>query len=103
MNPTTPTTPPPAPATGARHRRPPPAPARAPILRSGALLVVALAAVYAHHLGAPFVYDDGPALTDNPTIRRLWPLTDGLLPQAEGGLTVSERPVLNLSFALNYA
>ena len=82
---------------------PPPAPARAPILRSGALLVVALAAVYAHHLGAPFVYDDGPARTDNPTIRRLWPLTDGLLPQAEGGLTVSERPGRNLSFALNYA
>lgn len=82
---------------------PPPAPARAPNLRSGALLVVALAAAYAKRLGAPFVYDDGPALTDNPTIRRLWPLTAGLLPQAKGGLAVSERPVLNLSFALNYA
>ena len=76
---------------------------RAPSLLSGAILVVVLAAAYANSLGAPFVYDDGPAITDNLTIRRLWPLTEILLPQPEGGLTVSGRPVLNLSFALNYA
>lgn len=82
---------------------PVPAPARAPILRAGALLVAALLAAYANSLDAPFVYDDGPAIADNPTIRRLWPLAEVLRPQAEGGLTVSGRPVLNLSFALNYA
>ena len=82
---------------------PPPAPARAPILRSGALLVVALAAVSANRLGAPFVYDDGPAIADNPTIRRLWSLAEVPRPQAEGGLTVRGRPVLHLSFTLNYA
>ena len=81
----------------------PPASAPAPILLAGALLVAALVGAYANSLGAPFVYDDGPAITDNPTIRRLWPLADVLLPQAEGGLTVSGRPILNLSFALNYA
>lgn len=74
-----------------------------PALLAGSLLVVAVFAAYDHTLSAPFVYDDGPALLDNLTIRRLWPLTDVVLPQAEGGLTVSGRPVLNLSFALNYA
>jgi hypothetical protein len=84
--------------------RPPSATFRTnPALLAGGLLVVAVLAVYAHTLSAPFVYDDGPAILDNLTIRRLWPLTDVLLPQAEGGLTVSGRPVLNLSFALNYA
>ncbi len=86
--------------------RPRPLPSSFPInptLLGGSLLVVAVFAAYAHTLAAPFVYDDGPAILDNLTIRRLWPLTDVLLPQAEGGLTVSGRPVLNLSFALNYA
>src|SRR5687767_8757485 len=67
------------------------------------LLVVAILAAYANTLQAPFVYDDTLAIPDNPTIRRLWPLSDVLMPQVEGGLTVSGRPVLNLSFAINHA
>lgn len=70
---------------------------------AGPLLVAAVCAAYANTLSAPFVYDDGPAILENLSIRRLWPLTDIVLPQAEGGLTVSGRPVLNLSFAINYA
>ena len=58
---------------------------------------------YSGSLHAPFVYDDTLAIPENETIRRLWPLTDVLWPQAEGGLTVSGRPMLNLSFAINYA
>ncbi|HUR60315.1 MAG TPA: tetratricopeptide repeat protein [Opitutaceae bacterium] len=68
-----------------------------------ALLTVAVFAAYANTLRAPFVYDDILAIPDNPSIRRLWPLTAVLGPQPEGGLTVSGRPILNLSFALNYA
>ncbi len=67
------------------------------------VFVIAILAAYANTLRAPFVYDDVLAIPENPTIRSLWPLTKVLLPQAEGGLTVSGRPVLNLSFALNYA
>ena len=67
------------------------------------VLVVAVLAAYGNSLAGPFVYDDLPAIPGNPTIRHLWPLSDVLLPQAAGGLTVSGRPVLNLSLALNYA
>jgi Flp pilus assembly protein TadD len=78
-----------------------------PTLVSGWLaglgLVVGVFLAYAGSLGAPFVYDDRLAIPENPTIRQLWPLTAVLLPQAEGGLTVSGRPILNLSFAINYA
>jgi tetratricopeptide (TPR) repeat protein len=66
-------------------------------------LVTAIFLAYADSLGAPFVYDDTLAIPENPTIRRLWPLTEVLLPQVGGGLTVSGRPILNLSFAINYA
>jgi tetratricopeptide (TPR) repeat protein len=67
------------------------------------LLVLAIFLAYSGSLRAPFVYDDTLAIPENPTIRKLWPLTSVLLPQAEGGLTVSGRPILNLSFAINHA
>ncbi|PTX97847.1 tetratricopeptide repeat protein [Opitutus sp. ER46] len=70
---------------------------------AGALLVVATLLAYANTLHAPFVFDDLLAIPQNPTIRRLDDLGQVLAPQANGGLTVSGRPVLNLSFALNYA
>ena len=50
----------------------------------------------------PFVFDDTPAIADNPTIRHLWPLGPVLSPAGEGG-TVGGRPVVNLSLALNHA
>ena len=67
------------------------------------LLILLTIVAYSNSLRGPFVYDDGPAIPGNPTIRHLWPLTDVLVPQSQGGLTVSGRPVLNLSFALNFA
>lgn len=70
---------------------------------AAAVLVVAIFAAYANTLNTPFVYDDTLAIPENQTIRRLWPLSDVLLPKVEGGVTVSGRPMLNLSFALNYA
>lgn len=72
-------------------------------LLAGLGLVIGVFLAYAGSLGAPFVYDDTLAIPENPTIRQFWPLTAILLPQAEGGLTVSGRPILNLSFAINYA
>jgi len=66
------------------------------------LLVVAPVAVYWNSLQVPLVLDDLPVVTDNPSIRTLWPLSVPLSPPA-GGLPVSSRPVANLSFALNYA
>lgn len=80
-----------------------PASPRAPILAAAALLVAAITGAYLNSLDAPFVFDDPAAIVDNPTIRRLWPLSDVLLPPRGEGVTVEGRPVLNLTLALNYA
>ncbi len=72
-------------------------------LIAGALLVLAAIAAYHNSFSGPFVYDDVPAIKDNPTIKQLWPLTTVLSPPNDSGITVNGRPLLNLSFALNYA
>jgi Flp pilus assembly protein TadD len=65
-------------------------------------LVVAVCAVWANALRAPFVLDDGESIVGNASIRDFWALR-WLNPPAEMGETVSGRPVLNFSFAVNYA
>lgn len=66
-------------------------------------LVGAGVAVFANSLAGPFVFDDGPAIVENPSIRQLWPINAVLHPAIDGGATVSGRPLVNLSFALNHA
>jgi len=66
------------------------------------LLAAAVAAAYAMSWNGPFVFDDNSSIPENPTIQRLLPISRVLSPPG-GGETVSGRPVLNLSFALNYA
>ena len=56
---------------------------------------------YWNSLGAPFIWDDQTAIVTNPTIQRLWPLSDPLTPPRE--TPVAGRPLVNLSFAVNYA
>jgi tetratricopeptide (TPR) repeat protein len=82
-------------ASHAPHRR-------ATWLAGGGLVLAAFAA-YHNSLGGPFVFDDLPAIVANPSIRRLWPISGVLAPGLDGGLTVSGRPLVNLSLALNYA
>ncbi len=76
---------------------PPPSPARVRI--AGGLVAAAVVLAYSGSLNGPFVFDDVDAIPGNPTIRHL---ATALAPPA-GGLTVSGRPILNLSFAVNYA
>lgn len=59
-------------------------------------------AIYANGFRGPFIFDDIPSIPENPSLGRLWPLSIPLTPPGEG-LTVSGRPLLNLSFALNHA
>ena len=66
---------------------------------AGGLLVVAALAVYANSVSGPFIFDDVLSIPQNPTIRHFG---SALFPPG-GGLTVSGRPLLNLSFALNHA
>ena len=66
------------------------------------LIVVAAVAAYQNSLGGPFVFDDASSIETNPTIRRLWPLSD-VLAGPTSNVTAQGRPVLNLSLAINYA
>lgn len=79
----------------------PPAPLPPGKIRLAATLlgVVALA-IYANSVSTPFVFDDLPAIRDNPTIRGL---ASGWFPPGASGLPVSGRPLPNFSFAVNFA
>ncbi|HVU35764.1 MAG TPA: tetratricopeptide repeat protein [Opitutaceae bacterium] len=73
---------------------------RAATLGAGALLVVAGLLSYGNSLGGQLVFDDPSSILENPTIRHLWPLTTVLSPPS--GITVTGRPILNVSLAVNY-
>ena len=66
------------------------------------VIVIAGSRVYFNSLRVPFVYDDLHAIADNSTIRSLRDIKTVLSPPGEG-VTVDGRPILNLSFAFNYA
>ena len=69
-----------------------------------AAVVIALATVaaYSNTFHNPFIFDDEKSISENPTIRGLWPIWPVLLPPADGS-AVQRRPVVNLSLAINYA
>lgn len=79
------------------------APPRRVLWLAGGGLVLAGFAAYGNSLGGPFVFDDVPAIMGNPSIRQLGSLGAVLAPELDGGLTVSGRPLVNLSLALNHA
>jgi tetratricopeptide (TPR) repeat protein len=64
-------------------------------------IVIAGFLAYANSLSGPFVFDDRLAIVENPSIRRWWDPGVVLFPERE--LPVAGRPLVNLSFALNYA
>lgn len=66
------------------------------------LIVLAGMAAFGNSFSGSFVFDDHTSIIDNPSIRRLWPIWPVLSPPANGE-TVGGRPLLNLSFAVNYA
>jgi len=68
----------------------------------GGVILTAVALAYHHSLRVPFLFDDGPAVLRNPTIRQLWPLGPVLQPPLDGA-GVTGRPLVNLSLAINYA
>jgi tetratricopeptide (TPR) repeat protein len=67
-------------------------------LLAGAMVVAAALMAYHNSFSGPFLLDDQFAITSNPTIKHLG---SAWLPPAD--LPVGGRPVLNLTFALNYA
>jgi Flp pilus assembly protein TadD len=65
----------------------------------GVVLTLAAIATYANSLDTAFTFDDDAAIVDNASIRSL----GTALSPPERGEPVAGRPVVNLSFALNYA
>ena len=65
------------------------------------LIAAAGAATYWNSFAGPFIWDDQISVVTNRTIQHLWPLSDPLRPPRE--TPVAGRPVVNLSFAINYA
>lgn len=72
-----------------------------PALASCAVLAAGTLAIYARTFGVPLLLDDIVSIADNPSVRRLWPIGPVLHPPAYAG--DGGRPLVNLSYALNYA
>ena len=65
------------------------------------MIIVAGLLVYSNSLSSPFLFDDQNSIIGNSQIRRLWPLSIPLSPPRD--TPVAGRPLVNLSFAINYA
>jgi protein O-mannosyl-transferase len=68
-------------------------------LAAALLLVGMIFAIYHRSFDAPFVFDDIDAIVNNGTIRELWS-TNVFAPPRDA--PVAGRPLVNLSFAVNY-
>jgi tetratricopeptide (TPR) repeat protein len=70
------------------------------LLCGGVILFAALAA-YHKSFAVPLLLDDVPSITRNSSIHQLWPIWSVLSPPVDA--FVGGRPVVNFSFAANYA
>ena len=66
------------------------------------LLVICGALVYANALSGPFIFDDIPAIGNNPDIRQLWP-PDWAWPDSGLHAATNSRPLTSFTLALYYA
>jgi len=81
--------------------RPPPTSSRARIFVAAALLTAGALAAWANSFRGPFIFDDLPAIVENTTIRTL--ALPGALAPPHTGQPANGRPLVNFSFALNWA
>lgn len=66
------------------------------------LLAAALCAAWSNSFQGPFILDDMPAITENATVQNLSDWRSVLAPPRDGQ-TVSGRPMVNLTLAINWA
>ena len=94
-------------ATDPRAGRPPshrpaaPAPASRGHWWRIAIVLVAGILTYANSLSGPFILDDQSTIADNQQIREWWSPSSVLVPETD--TAIAGRPIVNLSFAVNYA
>jgi tetratricopeptide (TPR) repeat protein len=70
-------------------------------LAVAAVLILAALGAYWNSCNVPFLLDDQWTITNNPSIRHLGRMGDVWSPPSTG--TTAARPLLNLTYALNYA
>src|SRR5437899_1635015 len=70
------------PASAPPRAGPPPAPLTQAIRVRAAIIVLAGVIAYSNSFSGPFVLDDQGAIVENAQIRRWWPLTSVLFPEA---------------------
>ena len=83
-----------------RRQAPPATPPSRRVWPWGLALAAATVLTYANGLGGPFIFDDQLSVVENTSIRQWWKLGAVLSPERE--LPTAGRPLVNLSFALNY-
>jgi hypothetical protein len=71
------------------------------VLAVAGILTLAAVGAYWNSFNVPFLLDDSLAIGDNPSIRHLSRIGDVLSPPATGA--TAARPLLNLTFALDFA
>ncbi len=73
-----------------------------PVWVALAALALAMGVAWSNSFDGPFILDDMPAITENPTVQDL---SDGraVLSPPRDGQTVSGRPVVNATLAINWA
>src|SRR4051812_7868312 len=76
---------------------------RARIFSAATGIAGAALLAYWNSFAGVFVYDDFPAIVDNPALHKFWPPSAHLVPLGDSGLPTAGRPLVNLSLALNYA
>ncbi|MQA30128.1 MAG: hypothetical protein GEU82_09855, partial [Luteitalea sp.] len=72
-----------------------------PVIRLAAVIALACLISYSNGLAGPFIYDDELSIVENRHIRALGNVRDVL--SAEQDSPTAGRPLVNLSFAINYA
>ncbi len=65
------------------------------------LILLPILLAYSNTFSAPFIFDDHDSIVTNPHIRRLWPIWEAM--RTPKYSTVSRRPIVCLTLALNYA
>jgi len=88
-------------ASRSKARSTPSIPERRPAGWAFAAIACAGFLAYSNSLTGPFVFDDLAAIVDNQSIHEWWRFGDILFPERE--LPTAGRPLVNLSFGLNYA
>ena len=88
-------------STPAKAPLPPPARPGHGTLWAAAILCVGTILAYGNTFAVPLLLDDTSAIVNNPSIRSLGRIGAVLAPASS--LSTGRRPLLNLSFALNYA